>query len=617
MLGYRSFFTVTAVRDGSDLVPTVIGQIYSWVRHKGLDADLVLPGAVATVGVGVEATLTVGETESGGRSVFFALRESKAEGTWTTQLMAHDPGRAKRERWVWVDVDAPAHRYDEHRAKWTAPPRLARDLLEVLHARDGGAILDLAPVTVTPDTVSGLVSAIEDPNRRGPVFVAGTDDTLPMQPWRDLVAKLLKQTVGLAAAYVLDAEATRQFAAKVGDTHAVLPGTMRTFLDDVAVGDEFDARRHRVLSADRIVRDSGHRVVRLLGGQAREMTLTRPIPRPALRIEELLLRRADGDAMLQPSRTGQPSAEPVAKSQLITAQRPQPTLAPLLNTEQSAIDLISIEAHLALVALTQDLLGTSDVTPGTITSLHEIADAARQAQSALERKDLQFTESQARVAALRVELADTRRQLQDEQLDHRFTGDDFAKSERNLLALRLRMQQVGRGDIAWEDATPDEVGAAPPESFDDLLARFDEFSYLAWTGNADVATSLDQHNPLGEWAVKTWSALRALDDYAALWLGDGFAGSVHNYLTDTPSGHWSFSANRHARDESDAVKNSDKYATARCLPGPDGPVFMGAHFKIAQFGLISPRMHYYDSLAANRRIYVGYIGPHLPTGKTN
>lgn len=44
---------------------------------------------------------------------------------------------------------------------------------------------------------------------------------------------------------------------------------------------------------------------------------------------------------------------------------------------------------------------------------------------------------------------------------------------------------------------------------------------------------------------------------------------------------------------------------------------MGAHFKIAQFAMIGPRMHYHDDTAQSGRIYVGYIGRHLPTGQTN
>ena len=61
---------------------------------------------------------------------------------------------------------------------------------------------------------------------------------------------------------------------------------------------------------------------------------------------------------------------------------------------------------------------------------------------------------------------------------------------------------------------------------------------------------------------------------------------------------------------------------ARELPVPTyvsstGSVFMGAHFKIAQSGLVSPRLHYYDATGIDGNVYVGYIGPHLPTKQTN
>ncbi|MDQ1306785.1 MAG: hypothetical protein QG671_2617, partial [Actinomycetota bacterium] len=42
-----------------------------------------------------------------------------------------------------------------------------------------------------------------------------------------------------------------------------------------------------------------------------------------------------------------------------------------------------------------------------------------------------------------------------------------------------------------------------------------------------------------------------------------------------------------------------------------------AHFKIIQSGLISPRLHYYDATAVDGTVYVGYLGPHLPTPHTN
>jgi hypothetical protein len=44
---------------------------------------------------------------------------------------------------------------------------------------------------------------------------------------------------------------------------------------------------------------------------------------------------------------------------------------------------------------------------------------------------------------------------------------------------------------------------------------------------------------------------------------------------------------------------------------------MGAHFKIARKGLLSPRIYYHDAASHTGMIYVGYIGKHLPNAHTN
>ena len=75
--------------------------------------------------------------------------------------------------------------------------------------------------------------------------------------------------------------------------------------------------------------------------------------------------------------------------------------------------------------------------------------------------------------------------------------------------------------------------------------------------------------------------------------------------------------NRHASTESGDVQRNPQLRAPRELPvpaviDPSERVFMGAHFKIAQSATISPRMHYLDATSRTQKIYVGYIGPHLP-----
>ncbi|WP_243793172.1 hypothetical protein [Saccharopolyspora gloriosae] len=99
-------------------------------------------------------------------------------------------------------------------------------------------------------------------------------------------------------------------------------------------------------------------------------------------------------------------------------------------------------------------------------------------------------------------------------------------------------------------------------------------------------------------------------------------GGVEGYLNNLPGGCRGYPANRHARDESEDVRTNRKFRSQRMFPvpesvDPEGQVFMGTHFKIANSGMISPRMHYSDATARDGKIYVGYLGKHLPTQQTN
>jgi hypothetical protein len=77
----------------------------------------------------------------------------------------------------------------------------------------------------------------------------------------------------------------------------------------------------------------------------------------------------------------------------------------------------------------------------------------------------------------------------------------------------------------------------------------------------------------------------------------------------------------HSTQESEPVERSPKLRKLRVFPvpaglHPDGAIFMDAHFKIARKGLVSPRI-LYDDASQTGKIYVGYIGKHLPNAHTN
>lgn len=226
MLGYRSIFAVP----GEGIVDAVRSQLHGWLRSKGYRADrLEENGPVAAIGDRVESVLTSEWLQDGSRSALFMLREDRdPNGAWISQVIVHEPASPKSPSWVWIDVE------QEGSSRPTAAvPNLARRLLDVLPATDGGARLGAAPAIVTEDDVPDLVAALSSQQRRGPVFVAGSSEILPLTRWTEYVGKLLHDTVGLAAGYVLNPGATEALRESLGPRHAVIAGTLRTYLPGI------------------------------------------------------------------------------------------------------------------------------------------------------------------------------------------------------------------------------------------------------------------------------------------------------------------------------------------------------------------------------------------------
>lgn len=283
MLGYRSFFTV---QNEPRLLELAAEQSYSWLRSKNLAADALVPGPPVDLAEGVRGVVLEDSPDDGSRTLRMRLVETKADGDITTEFTVH-LARDRAKGWVWLDLDVPPS------IPFASRPRIARDLLDVLPGHDGAQRLQSTPATVTVDDVHEAVRGLVDPDRRGLVFVAGTDASLPLDKWTKLVADLLKETAGLSAQLVLDAAATEAFNDRVGVSHAVQPGTVRTYAPGVALGDPADQIRHRILSTDRIVRENGGYLRRLLGRRARAVTAAAVLPTPVVRLDRRLREALD------------------------------------------------------------------------------------------------------------------------------------------------------------------------------------------------------------------------------------------------------------------------------------------------------------------------------------
>jgi hypothetical protein len=417
-------------------------------------------------------------------------------------------------------------------------------------ALDGSAQLTDRPIPIVGSDAEALVDVVCDPDRRGLVFVAGSDAGMPFQPWIDLVAQLLKDTIGLAASYVLDSNATETLARALGDSHAIRPGTVRTFLPGADPASELDALRHRVLSTERIIRGDGARVARLLGWKAREATLENPLPNAATRLArafENQLNTMLTDRLI----IAEPSATAAAQEHDAPAEPAGADRTPPAQTEETGI-AEQAGRYLALRDLTIASLGLDDLSTSSLSEIARLAQLGRQAAINQAAVADRLNDLQGRLAKAEEARQEFARRLEDEQLEHAETAQLGHETDRRVHYLQRLLSKSDQAVAAWAPV-PTETGRARPESFDDLLAVISNLNSILFTGDPNITAALDEYDPLGSWAGKAWDALAALSDYARASREGRCERDVDGYLRSTPEGFRTFPANRHARDESQDV----------------------------------------------------------------
>ncbi|GDY33439.1 hypothetical protein [Gandjariella thermophila] len=613
MLGYRLFVEIVGERRHVEKLARE--QFHSWLRRKRYDADVLESGKLVTIGHGASGQLLELSRPDGGRAFRASLIEEKPGGRWVTRLTVDVPAADRRQPWLWLDVESPEERY-------TIAPKLAGSLLSVLEGRDGGTRLGPGPMKIGEDDVGAVVESVCDPTRRGLVFIAGSDTNIEYPYWSRYVDRLLKDTVGLSGGYVLDAPATAAFNNALGPNHAVQPWTVRTFRPGVEPDDPVDAARHRVLGLTRIVQDSDQYLARMLGRRAREAAVEAPLPKYVIRVGRAFEREIDERLvapLVDPAPPPRPStgaAEPTRTE--ATLATPAPVVVPRPRPDH--LRTVPDDHRLVFDALVSALDG-AEPTLDRVRVLLDLASLGRQARENQAAIAERLHSYEARVDELTTAQAELRRQLEDTQLELWISDEERAKEAATVRRLRKLLSSSGRAAEAWSEPEPDETEHRP-DDYQVLLETLDQFEHVVFTGDRTIVRDLDQYDKTGVWAGKAWDILGVLDDYARASREGRCHRDVDGYLRNTPSGFRGYSAQRHARDESEDVKSNPRFRAARELPvppevNPAGKVFMGAHFKIATSGMISPRLHYFDDTARSGRVYVGYIGPHLPTKQTN
>lgn len=586
---YRTYLIFDATDESLALIQE---QAAAWLRtQKGWDADLSIDGFQTDEG---RDLLALRHESAGARDFRMRLVEPNSQtGTWRTELTVNV---ARREGWFLLEVS-------NDQGRFVAVPKLAKYLIQTLEARDGADLrISESPTVVHAGGVEELAAIVSDPDRNGLVFVAGTNDQLPFDPFVAQVARWTHQILGQAETFVLDPMATDEFMTIMGPLYGTHPWTLRTYRPGVDMALDDAARYHRYLTTETLSRASDGEITRILGRIARAHAIHRTLSPQTLRVTRALARVEN--TLVVDTVSGTPTGTEVEEAV-------QP-----VQTAEAGDELTVLRAQLAFV---KDVLGVEVLDRSSLGKLAQHA-AARE-PAALERVSLQLSTMQDQIESLQEENNALREQLEEEQFEHALTDEERTSLEDEGRWLRARLKRAKDYEAASCPTPTDESTHYPP-TYLAVLSRLSELEALGvvFTGDADLCRDLDAVDTLGKTTRTAWEALLVLCDYIQARTAGDWSQGVDGYLANTPPGYRPMSKRKHGVTET-AVTMA-RYANERMFPvpidlDPSGKTVMKAHFKLGRIGMVSPRMYYLDDLARTGKVYVGYIGPHLTNTQTS
>ncbi|MEU8378567.1 hypothetical protein [Streptosporangium sp. NPDC048865] len=213
--------------------------------------------------------------------------------------------------------------------------------------------------------------------------------------------------------------------------------------------------------------------------------------------------------------------------------------------------------------------------------------------------------------------------------EYRLLTEEYAEAVTSARKLAERVRWLeGRLAEAGRPVygVPGETSLFEPASLVDVLAEARESLHHIVVGDTDAtAARLDLDHPAQSrtWAAKAWDSLRALEDFARARSGGEFSGGFYEWCSQGSSGRLTIPTGMLSMRESRTVVTRAKFGDRRTFAvppevNPGGQVLMESHVKLRPVGYPAPRMYFHDdSGGATGKIWIGYLGEHLPNTRTN
>lgn len=622
-VGYRS---ILRLDDREDAIRIAKEQFRSWLVEMVRDprksvetADWDGPG---TYRLGPDSVLTVIEQGEGTLArLLLEYVESNSDGVWTTRLYATSaPGSRRLKQVLWFEGEG--ERRDGSPVQ-PGTPRVVRNTLQAVDAFDGTVPALSEPRTVRLDDVDELIGFIEDEHRDLSVVIAAPVPGVATAKWARAIGSLTRDAIGCASFFVLEPDAADVLNERLGSTHAIPTGAVRTFVPHVDLGDWADARRHRILTAKTMSEGLKpslkftERLIRAVATTPRLNLLDADLPAELTRTVRVLQRE---QIKPEPIRYEPVKAEEIAPAQqveVVSEDAAEVTFAE--DFKPSWLD--------KLKGIVGRIVGRDTIDD---SALQAIADTFEQQEAVAQTAARNAEKLQTERERLEDQVGDLRRQLEAEQLERALAEDSRREAEKKTRSLeRWRSERADKYSYVDEPTMPWETS---PLSVSEIIERLtddenfgDILNYIELTDvdkAIDRADEVDAVDPNGTYASSFWEYVLVLRDYMIECVENGFNGNLHMYLGSADVSGRKCPAQRHKANESDTVQNNAKMRRERTFPvpaafEPAGEVFMATHFAPTHRDQNAPRMYYAADVTKTKKAYIGYIGVHLTNTKTN
>ncbi|GAB3651276.1 hypothetical protein [Glycomyces tarimensis] len=619
-----TLFYQAVLRDGGDrLGPRLRRRFAAWAS---VDDD----GAPRLERSRGRTRITLADSEACGRytvDIPTGAGRLRTAATWA---------EAPRRDHSWVTVTVEGELSPE--ADPVRAPSFVSGFLQTTRATDGAVPLEAVPHLVGRDEIDQVTDWLAHPDRTVPVIVLTVDRADP----RDIAAhadRLAEALAGIAVVVRLfDVQSQDLLNKRLGPDLTVFGGGLRTYLPGLTPGEEPYPPRHPVRGGGAI-REQGERALEVVIDGVIELAVRRSLPTDIRRVDARIDRVLAGEVRPEQLHAAPPSPIELARaraSELPGPRRPEPDSEPVEATPEIPAQPMPADA-VARIAERVSGQVTESLADGILDALVDMARGGDSETTRLIRtmsahlSALTRAVEEADVLGRGAERDDRhqrelerlRKDYNELEFDYELLLDDERRAQERVRWLESRLAEHAEPVFGVE--APGEVWEA--DSLMSVLTRARQTLTrvdLPEALDPDVA-KLDVTYPrqCRRWTGKAWDALRALDAYAAARAERRFTGGFYDWCGHPLPGQPAISPNMVSMKESDSVTGRPKFREARTFRvptaiEPSGRVFMPSHIKLQRVGNPAPRMHFLDDAGgATGRVWIGYLGDHLPNTRTN